>query len=134
MVLFLDRMCQCGLHAVLWSHIGTLMRFLAAEPRRTEGPLFPSQCPSGTILLALYSMAWDWRVSRAGPMLFYWPKLVYPYYNILLFFPSIGWYCGAGCIGLGWLLGIGNFQNLKIMLLPPPYLFPIIKKINCAIF
>ena len=26
MVLYLDRMCQCWLHAVLWSHIGTLMR------------------------------------------------------------------------------------------------------------
>ena len=26
MVLFLDRICQCGLHAVLWSHIGILMR------------------------------------------------------------------------------------------------------------
>ena len=24
MVLYLDRMCHCGLHAVLWSHIGTL--------------------------------------------------------------------------------------------------------------
>ena len=24
MVLYLDRMSQCGLHAVLWSHIGTL--------------------------------------------------------------------------------------------------------------
>ena len=30
MVLFLDCMCQCGLLAVLWSHIGTLMRCLAA--------------------------------------------------------------------------------------------------------
>ena len=40
MVLFLDRMCQCGLHAVLWSHIGTLMH-----------RLFPSRCHSGTILL-----------------------------------------------------------------------------------
>ena len=34
---------------------------------------------------------------------------------------------------LGWPLGIGNFQKLKIMLLPPPYLVPIIKKINCDI-
>ena len=35
MVHYLDRMCQCGLHEVVWSHIGSLMRFLAAEPRRT---------------------------------------------------------------------------------------------------
>ena len=27
---------------------------------------------------SLYSMVWDWRVSRAGPMFFYWPKLLYP--------------------------------------------------------
>ena len=30
----MHRMCQCGLHAVILSHIGTLMRLLAAEPRR----------------------------------------------------------------------------------------------------
>ena len=48
-----------------------------------------SQCPSVTILLSQYSMVWDWRVSRAGPMLFYWPKLLYPYYSPLLFFPFL---------------------------------------------
>ena len=79
MVLYLDRMCQCG------SHIGTLVHRLAAEHRSTAGLLFPSQCPSGTILLTPYSMVWDWRVSRAGPM--YWHKLLYPYYSLLLFFP-----------------------------------------------
>ena len=39
---------------------------------------------SGMILLTPCSMMWDWRVS-AGPMLFYWPKLLYPYYSLLLF-------------------------------------------------
>ena len=29
-------------------------------------------------LVGLYSMVWDWRVSRAGPMLIYWHKLLYP--------------------------------------------------------
>ena len=87
MVLYLDRMCQCGVHAVLWSHIGTLIRHLAAEPCSTAGLLFPSRCPSGTILLTPYSMVWDWRVWRAGPMLLYWPKLLYPYYSLLLSFP-----------------------------------------------
>ena len=33
------------------------------------------------------SMVRDWRVSRAGPMLLYWPKLLYPYYSLLLSFP-----------------------------------------------
>ena len=87
MVLYLDRMCQRGLHAVLWTYIGILMHRLAAEPCITAGLLFPSRCPSGTILLTPYSMVWDWRVSRAGPMLFYWPMLLYPLYNLLLFFP-----------------------------------------------
>ena len=89
MVLYLDRMCQRGIHAVLWSHIGTLMHRLAAEPCSAAGPLFPSRCPSGTILLTPHSMVWDWRVSRAGPMLLYWPKLLYPCYSLLLFFPSL---------------------------------------------
>ena len=75
------------LHALPWSHIGIHMRRLAAEPRSTAGLLFPSQCPSGMIMLTQCSMVWDWRVSGAGPMLFYWPKLLYPYYSLLLFFP-----------------------------------------------
>ena len=38
-------------------------------------------------------------------MLFYWPKMLYPYYSLLLFFPfcsflSIGWYCRVGVFGL----------------------------------
>ena len=41
-VLYLCRMCQCGLHAVLWSHIGMLLLLLAAEPRTTAGLSFPS--------------------------------------------------------------------------------------------
>ena len=57
------------------------------EPCSPAGLLFPSRCPSGTILLKPYSMVWVWRVSRAGPMLLYWPKLLYPYYSLLLFFP-----------------------------------------------
>ena len=89
MVLSLDRMCQRGLHMVLWLHIGTLMHSLAAEPCSTAGVLFPFRCPSGTILLAPFSMVWDWRVSRAGPMLLYWPNLLYPYYSRLLFSLSL---------------------------------------------
>ena len=40
MVLFLSCMCQCALHEVLWSHIGILIRLLAAESGITAGPLF----------------------------------------------------------------------------------------------
>ena len=35
MVVYLDRMCHCGLHAVLWLHIGTFMHRLAEEHRST---------------------------------------------------------------------------------------------------
>ena len=58
-------------------------------PCSTAGVLFPSRCPSGTILLTPYLMVWDWRVSRAGQMLLYWPKLLYPYYSLLLFSLSL---------------------------------------------
>ena len=68
--LYLCLMCQSGLHAVLWSHIDILIRLPAAEPRSTKGLLFPSQYLSGTIWLTTFSMVWDWRVSRAGPMPF----------------------------------------------------------------
>ena len=64
----------------------TYMRCFAAEPRSTAGLLFPSKCPCGTILPIPYSMVWDWRVSRAGPMHFYSIKLLYPNYSHLLLF------------------------------------------------
>ena len=72
--LYLCLMCQSGLRAMLWSHIGILLRLLAAEPLSTPCLLFPSQYLSGMIWLTPYLMVWDWRVSRAGPMPFYWPR------------------------------------------------------------
>ena len=84
MVLHLIRMGQWGLHAVLWSHICILYEPLVVHlytirassmqnlAHRTTF-ILPSQCPSGTILLALYLMVWDWRVSRALSMCFYSP-------------------------------------------------------------
>ena len=44
-VLYLDRMCQCGLDAVFWSHIGALMHRLAAEPCSTEDFYSPLGVP-----------------------------------------------------------------------------------------
>ena len=72
---YLCLMCQSGLHAVLWSHIGLLLHLPAAEPRSSAWLLFPSQYLSGTIWLTPYLMVWDWRVSRTGPMPFCWPML-----------------------------------------------------------
>ena len=56
----------------------------------TAGLLFTSQCPSGTIFLTPYSIVWDWRVSRAGPMLFFngvshsIPTIVFHYFPPLI--------------------------------------------------
>ena len=77
--LYLCLMCQSRLHAVLWSHIGILMRLTAAEPRSTTGLLFSFLYLSGTIWLTPHSMVWNWRVSRAGPMPFCWPSCSLPF-------------------------------------------------------
>ena len=92
--------------------------YLAAEPRSTTWPLFSSQFPCGTILLTMYWLVWDWWISRAKPMLFYWPNLLYHFLSStifpFLFFLSlaIGCYCGAGVFGL---IGCGSLSpNLAL--------------------
>ena len=104
MVLYLCPMSKFGLHAVLWSHIGIPKLLLPAEPRSSAEPLLPSKCPCGRILLTLHSMVWDWRISRAVPMLIYWPKRLYPFLSFtifpFLFLLSNGWYFEAGVFGL----------------------------------
>ena len=54
MVLFLGSMCQCRLHAVLWSRIATLKHLLAAEPHITSWLLFPCQYLCGQGYSATY--------------------------------------------------------------------------------
>ena len=81
------RMCQCGLHAVVWSLIGILIRLLAAKPRNTAD-FYSSLSVSVRNDLAdpvFDSMVWDWRVSRAGPMLFDWPNLLAPFLSSIVF-------------------------------------------------
>ena len=46
-------------------------RCRTSQYRRT---FIPSQYLSGTLWLTPYSMVWDWRVSRPGPMPFCWPS------------------------------------------------------------
>ena len=62
---------------LIWINIFTFsssfhIRLPATEPRSPAGLLFSSQYLSGTIWLTPYSMVWDWRVSRVGPMPFCW--------------------------------------------------------------
>ena len=88
MLPYLRRMCQCGLYAVLRSHIDTLMRLHAAEPRSTAENLLLCQNLCVTILVTPYLMGLDWRSPRAGPMPFYLPSCSLPF-CILLFSPSL---------------------------------------------
>ena len=99
-VLFLCLTCRCGLHAVLWSPISSLMRLLAAEPSSIAGLLFPCQYLCGTILVTPCSIVWDWRVSRAGPMPFYWPSCSLTF-CLLLFSLSLLSFCRLMLWGWG---------------------------------
>ena len=104
-VLYLGRMCQCGLHVVLWSYIGTLMLLLAAEHSSTTGLLFHCQYLCGTILVTPYSMVWDRRVSRDGPMPSYWPSCLLLFWLQLLSFSLPSFY---GLVLWGW--GIRTYR------------------------
>ena len=47
-------------------------------------------------------VVWDWRVSRAEPMLSCWHGLLFLFCHLLfyLFFLPMGWLCGVGVFGL----------------------------------
>ena len=64
--------------------------------------LCPSLCLFGTILVTMCLIAWDWRVSRAEPMLSSWHDLLFLFCFLLfyLFLPSMGWLCGVGVFEL----------------------------------
>ena len=116
MQLYMCRMCQFGLLAVLWSQIGILMRILAAEPLSTTGPLFFSQCPCRSILLIFDGVWLASFKSRANA--FYCHKLL----DLLLsstvehflFFLSTGWYCKAGVF---WVMGCKSLSPSLVLLI-----------------
>ena len=100
MVHYLCRICKCGLHAVLWSHIGTFMCRFAAVPQNF---FFSSHSLCGAIFVTVYLVAWDWWVLRAGPMLFFIMPSRAPFFCLLLFsiyLFSMGWHCMAGVFAL----------------------------------
>ena len=81
------RVTRCALAAHWYTYAPTRCR--TSLYCRTFFSLSVSQALERSCWTRPYSMVWDWRVSRAGPMLFYWLKLLYPYYSILLFFLSL---------------------------------------------
>ena len=117
MVLYLCRMCQCMLPKLYISYkfistrhdtkyiyftLGIIHKSIGVA--RNVGPWKLIRLP---FLMTLNVIVRDWRVSRVGPMLIYWPasfistsyflsSTVFPF----LFFLSIGWYCGAGVVRL----------------------------------
>ena len=122
LLLYLVHMCQCGLTL----YTGRTSVFLCATSLQnlevSQDFCSPLNVPLKRSFLTPYSMVWDCKVSRAGQMLFYWSKLLYPYYSVLLFFPFIfflskGWYCGAGdfgligCISVSLSLALPSFSN-----------------------
>ena len=82
---------------VLWLLIGTRSLLLIVILLSSAEPLCPSRCLFGTILVTLCLMVWDWRVSRAEPMLSCRHDLIYLFSLLLfyLFLPFIGWLCGV---------------------------------------
>ena len=78
-----------------------------SQYRRAFKVLFSRNCQYlyGTILVTLYSMVWDWRVSRAGPMPFYFPSRSLPFrlllfsLSLLSFYGFVLWGWGLRLIG-----------------------------------
>ena len=56
--------------------------------RCTAGLLFLSQCSSETIADPVFDGVELAGFKSRANVFFYWPKLLYPYYSLLLFFPS----------------------------------------------
>ena len=87
---------------VLWLLICTRSRLLVVGLLSIAEALRSSLCLFGTILVTLCLMVWDWRVSRAEPMLSCWHDLLFLCCPLLfyLFLPSMGWLYGVGVFEL----------------------------------
>ena len=95
-------MCRLVLLVMPWLLISTRSSLLVVGLLNIAEALCPSLCLFRTILVILCLMVWDWRVSRAEPMLSHWHDLLFVFCLLLLyvFLPSMGWLCGVGVFGL----------------------------------
>ena len=135
--------CQCRLHAVIWSYIGILISLFAAEPCSTAGLLFHSHYLPGTILLTLYSMVWDRWVPSSGQLPFYWPKLpaafvsstVFAIYKIINIFRFLALISASvvGIVGLWSSDWYGVNRSFLAMHCPPFLIIIIIYNILCIL-
>ena len=129
-------MCRRVLLVVLWLLIGTSSRLLVVGLFSIAEPLCPSRCLFGTILVTVCSMVWDWRASRAEPMLSCRHDLLFLFclLRFYVFIPSICWLFGLGVFGLiecshslpALHSGIqfNNTNNDKINIFPIMFRFP----------
>ena len=76
---------------------------------RTFVPL--SRCLCGTILVTPCSTVWDWRVSRAGPMPFYWPSCTLTFCLLLFSLSFLSFY---GLVLWGWGLRTDRVLNRSL--------------------
>ena len=107
--------CQCMLHAVLWSGWYThfIPRCRTSQYHRTFILLSASfRNDFAESFRQFHLTAWNWRVSRDGPVPFYWPKLLYPYYSLVLFSPFSSFCIPVGIVGLGSLDWLGVDESL----------------------
>ena len=133
MVLYLD--CICARAGYTLCYCCTTLYLCASSLQNLavqQDFYFPHSVllDSGTILLTAFSMLWywRWRVSREGPKLFYWPKLLYPYYSLLLFFTFSSFCLLVGIVGLGSSDWYGLYHSLSALQCQP-VLIMIIKYI-----
>ena len=90
---------ECASVSYIWCSGRTSVYLCTSSLQNlAAGPLFPS----GAILLTLYSMVWDWRVSSTvvqGQCFFIEISWSIHFLSstvfLFLFFLSIGWYCGT---------------------------------------
>ena len=92
-------LCMClGVSVVvLWLLICTRSCLLVVGLLSIAEPLCHSRCLFETILVTLCLMVWDWRVSRAEPMLS-WHDLLFLFCLLLFYIFFLPW---VGCVGLG---------------------------------
>ena len=103
-VLRVYRMCQCGFHVVLWSHIG------AYSP-----PCCRTSHYGITFFIPISVPLWNDHADpvfdgvgmaglRAGKILFYWPELLTPFFTSTVF-PFCSLFLYVGMVGLIGLIG-----------------------------
>ena len=93
---------------VLWLLIGTRSRLLVVGLVSITEALCSSLCLFGTILVTLCLMVWDWRVSRAEPMLSCWHDLLILLSPIVLSFSFF-----HGLVVWGWGLWTDRVFSLS---------------------